>query len=233
MKVAIMQPYFFPYIGYFQLMNAVDEFVVYDNIEFTKKGWINRNRILLNGKDEYISLPLKKASDYLPICERYLADSWEKDRKKMLNKIQEAYKKAPHFDAVNQLVLEAMNNEIRNLFDFLLNCLTRIAAYLKITTPIIISSKLAIDHTLKGEQKVISICNALHATQYFNPIGGVELYKKENFSMKGIQLQFLEASPFAYSQFNQHFLPWLSIIDVMMFNPIEEIENQLKIFKLL
>lgn len=82
MKAAIMQPYFFPYLGYFQLMNAVDTFVVYDNIEFTKKGWINRNRILVNGKDAFISIPLKKDSDYLQVNERYLADSWGDEKKK-------------------------------------------------------------------------------------------------------------------------------------------------------
>ena len=87
MKVGIMQPYFFPYIGYFQLMNAVDEFVVYDNIEFTKKGWINRNRILVNGKDAFITISLKKDSDYLDVRDRYLADSWSSDRVKMLNRM--------------------------------------------------------------------------------------------------------------------------------------------------
>ncbi len=83
MKLAIMQPYFFPYIGYFQLINTVDEFVVYDNIEFTKKGWINRNRILVNGKDEYITLPIKKDSDFLHVKDRFLAETWSKDSAKM------------------------------------------------------------------------------------------------------------------------------------------------------
>jgi hypothetical protein len=96
-KIAIMQPYFFPYIGYFQLINAVEEFVIYDNIEFTKKGWINRNRILVNGADSYISLPLKKDSDFLHVKDRFLADTWDQDRKKMLNRITESYRKAPFY----------------------------------------------------------------------------------------------------------------------------------------
>jgi len=82
MKIAIMQPYFFPYIGYFQLVNSVDEFVIYDNIQFTKKGWINRNRILVNQNEDYISLPLKKDSDYLNVNQRFLSDAWSVDRKK-------------------------------------------------------------------------------------------------------------------------------------------------------
>ena len=99
-----MQPYFFPYIGYFQLMNAVDEFVVYDNIEFTKKGWINRNRILVNGKDFYITLPIKHDSDYLYIIDRLLADTWPIERKKMLNRIIESYRKAPNFNVVFSVI---------------------------------------------------------------------------------------------------------------------------------
>jgi hypothetical protein len=97
MKLAIMQPYIFPYIGYFQLINTVDKFVVYDNIQFTKKGWINRNRILINGKEEYITLPLKKDSDYLNIDQRVLSDVFKEQRNKILRKINESYKKAPGF----------------------------------------------------------------------------------------------------------------------------------------
>src|SRR4030042_5533275 len=98
MKIAIMQPYFLPYIGYFQLMNAVDEFVIYDNIEFSKKGWINRNRILVNGKDSYITIPLKKDSDYLDVRDRYLAETWSSEKIKMLKRIIGSYRKAPRFD---------------------------------------------------------------------------------------------------------------------------------------
>src|SRR5438445_505000 len=103
MRIGIMQPYFFPYIGYFQLINAVDEFVVYDNIEFTKKGWINRNRILVNGKDAYITIPLKKDSDYLNVNERWLADVWTVERKKLLNRITESYRKAPYYESIYNL----------------------------------------------------------------------------------------------------------------------------------
>ena len=93
MRIAIMQPYLFPYIGYFQLMNAVDEFVIYDNIEFTKKGWINRNRILVNGRDSFITVPLKKDSDYLDVRDRYLADSWPSERVTILYRIKQSYRR--------------------------------------------------------------------------------------------------------------------------------------------
>ena len=96
-KIAIMQPYFFPYIGYWQLMNAVDQFVLYDNIQYTKKGWITRNRFLRDGNAIYFSLPIKKDSDYLNICDRYLTDGFEKEASKILRQIKSAYKRAPHF----------------------------------------------------------------------------------------------------------------------------------------
>ena len=110
-----MQPYFFPYIGYFQLINCVDKFVVYDNIEYTKKGWINRNRILQNSKDSYISIPLKKDSDFIHICERKITDSWPKERMKILNRIHNSYRKAPHFSAVEPLIENILNYQTHNL----------------------------------------------------------------------------------------------------------------------
>ena len=144
MKLAIMQPYFFPYIGYFQLINAVDEFVIYDNIEFTKKGWINRNRILVNGKDEFITLPLKKDSDYLNVNQRFLSDTWSLDKKKILNKIVEYYRKAPQFDQVYPLVEKCFNSDETNLFSFIYNSINQILQYLSISTKISISSKINI-----------------------------------------------------------------------------------------
>src|SRR5580700_191306 len=104
MRVGIMQPYFMPYIGYFQLINSVDEFVIYDNIEFTKKGWINRNRILVNGKDDYITIPLRKDSDFLQVKNRFLAESWKSEKRKMLNRINASYKKSEFFEVVYPVI---------------------------------------------------------------------------------------------------------------------------------
>ena len=104
MKLAIMQPYLFHYIGYFQLIHEVDEFVIYDNIEFTKKGWINRNRLLVNGKDSYITVPLKNDSDYLNVSERFLAGNWASEKKKILNRIFESYKKTENFETVFPII---------------------------------------------------------------------------------------------------------------------------------
>ena len=227
MKIGIMQPYFLPYIGYFQLMNAVDEFVVYDNIQFTKKGWINRNRLLLNGKDAYVTLPLKKDSDYLDVRERQLADGWSKLRTKMLNKVRASYLKAPHFTEVYSILESVFFYENKNLFEFVLNSIQLIKTYLEIPTLIKISSELPINHQLKSTQKVLAICNRLEASEYINPIGGIGLYEKENFKEAGIDLFFLKTEEIVYPQFKNEFIPFLSIVDVMMFNPKENIKEWL------
>lgn len=223
-----MQPYIFPYIGYFQLINAVDKFVIYDNIQFTKKGWINRNRLLLNGKDEYFTLPLKSDSDFLNVKERELSKDWLKEKNKTLNKIKENYKKAPYFKEVYNLVESNFNFESLNLFDFILNALKNTLNYLFIKTEIVISSTLAINHNLKAEEKVIAICKALNAETYLNPIGGIELYNKEHFLNEGIKLNFIKANNCIYKQLNNEFIPFLSIIDVMMFNSKEEIKRMIE-----
>ncbi len=220
-----MQPYFFPYIGYFQLMQAADEFVVYDNIQFSKKGWINRNRILVNGSDAYMTLPLKKDSDFLDVKDRYLSDEWPAERKKMLNRITESYRKAPQFAKVFPVIEKAILHEDRNLFAFIFNSLQLICDYLEIKTPLIISSTIPIDHQLKADKKVIALCKARQADVYINPIGGVELYNKDDFKKEGIELKFLKADNITYPQFGNGFVPFLSIIDVMMFNEKEEVKK--------
>ena len=220
-----MQPYFFPYIGYFQLINAVDKFVIYDNIEYTKKGWINRNRILKEGVDLLISLPLKKDSDFLFVNQRYLADDWSKSKQKLINSIKESYRKAPHFEDTFNLVQEIFNYSNSNLFEFILHSVLQTCKFIGIETEIIVSSTLDYNNELKSEEKVIAICKSIEATQYINSIGGVELYNKNNFSDQGIELNFIKSKPIIYNQFKNEFVPWLSIIDVMMFNSKEVVSD--------
>lgn len=230
MKLAIMQPYFFPYIGYFQLMNAVDKFVVYDNIKYTKKGWINRNRILVNGKDSYITISLKKDSDSLDVRERCLADTWIIDRTKILNRIKESYRKAPYFKQVYPLIEDCVLFEEKNLFSFIFNSLTKVRDYLEIPTEFIVSSTVAVDFNLKATEKVLAICKDIKANTYINPIGGVELYDKKYFKNQGIDLHFIKTKDFNYSQFGNQFVPFLSIIDVMMLNSKKDISKMLKMY---
>jgi hypothetical protein len=203
-------------------MNAVDEFVIYDNIEFSKKGWINRNRILVNGTDSFITIPLKKDSDYLDVRDRYVSDIWSREKKRVLNRIIEAYRKAPHFECVYPVVEQTIICEECNLFKFVLNSLDIVKKYLEIRTPFLVSSTIPIDHALRAENKVISICKARKANTYLNPIGGMQLYQKDDFKKEGIDLRFLKTKDMSYKQFNNEFVPSLSIVDVMMFNSREE-----------
>lgn len=223
MKLAIMQPYFMPYIGYFQLIAAVDLFVVYDNIKYTKKGWINRNRFLQNGRDVTFSLPLKSGSDFLNVDERLLADNF--DAAALLNQFKGAYARAPYFTETCKLLQQIMQCENKNLFEFLHHSIVKLCSHLEIKTKIQISSDIAIDHSLKSQDKVIAFCEKLGAASYINTIGGMELYSKETFRQKNIDLQFIKSKPFEYKQFNNVFVPWLSIIDVLMFNPIDVIQK--------
>lgn len=222
-KLAIMQPYFLPYIGYFQLMAAVDVFVIYDRIKYTKKGWINRNRMLRNGRDELFTLPLSKASDSCDIIARELAHDF--DASVLLRQWRGAYAKAPYFEEVYPLLERIMQQPKRNLFHFIHASLVEVARYLGITTEIRIASEVAIDHALRGEEKVIALCEALKAETYINAIGGTELYDRERFAARGITLNFIRAKPITYTQFGNEFVPWLSILDVLMFNPREGVQG--------
>lgn len=223
MKLAIMQPYFLPYIGYFQLIAAADVFVVYDNIKYTKKGWINRNRLLLNGADATFSLPLKKDSDALDIVERELASDF--DRSKLLNQFEGAYSRAPYFPNTFPLLERIVGCEESNLFRFLHHSLLETCAHLGIQTEIRVSSRIAIDHRLKAQDKVLALCEASGADKYINSIGGTALYAKEAFEERDIELRFIQPKPFEYQQFGGNFVPWLSIVDVLMFSPVDSVRS--------
>jgi hypothetical protein len=225
MKIAIMQPYFLPYIGYWQLIAAVDAFVVYDNIKYTKKGWINRNRFLLNGAEAVFSLPLQKDSDFLEVKDRYLADGF--DRENLLNRFREAYRKAPEFPSVMPLLDGILWNPAANLFEYIFASIRAVCEFLEVPTPLIVSSTIDCDHSLKSAERVQAICKSLGADTYINPVGGMELYSKEDFARQGIDLKFLKALPFEYQQSGNPFVPWLSILDVLMFNNTKTVREMI------
>ena len=226
MRVAVMQSYFFPYIGYFQLISSVDLFIVYDDIKYTKKGWINRNRILQNGKDIMFSLPLKSDSDFLGVRDRVLAADFNPD--KVLNQLSGAYKCAPYFTQTFPLIEEILRYKDRNLFKFIHYSILKVCGHLGITTEIRISSDVDICHNLKSQDKVIALCEAVGATTYINAIGGIELYSKDDFTARSLELKFIKSKKFEYAQFDNEFVPWLSMIDVMMFNPLNVIREYIQ-----
>lgn len=224
-----MQPYLFPYIGYFQLIKAVDTFVVYDDVNYIKRGWINRNRILLNGKDLLFTLQLKDASQFKPINSIIIGSN----KAKIWKTIVQAYKKAPYFSETEPVLREIFSYEESNLARFITYSLGALCGCLDIHTPFLISSEIPYNRALKGEERIIEICRTLKAYQYINAIGGRELYKHEHFQAAGMELHFIRSMPIEYRQFDAPFVPGLSIIDVMMFNSREQIGQYLDQYELI
>lgn len=212
-RVGIMQPYFLPYIGYFQLIGCCDQFVIYDNIKYTKKGWINRNRMLLNGQPEVFSLPLQGGSDTLMIRERSLSSDYS--AAKLLRKISEPYRRARFYSETMPLLECIVNCPQRNLFAFLLHSLACVLAHLEMSTPVLISSGIEANHDLKGQDRVLDICHVLNASAYLNPTGGTDLYCPQAFAAQGRTLSFLKSRLSPYEQQSDSFVPALSIVDVL------------------
>ncbi len=219
MKLGIMQPYFLPYIGYWQLINAVDKYVIYDDVNFINKSWINRNSILLNGNKHQINLLLTEASQNKLINQVAIQDN----QTKLIRTIELNYKKAPMFQQVFPLFLHIMEHSDKNLAKFIGNSIVEISKYLSIETEFIYSSTLDKDNTLRAQDKILNICKLLNANKYINAIGGADLYSKDDFNKVGIELSFLETKIEPYKQFKNEFVPYLSLLDVMMFNDVESI----------
>ena len=231
MKLAIMQPYIFPYIGYFQLIKAVDKFVIYDDVNFINRGWINRNRILVNGKDSLFTIPLKEASQNKLINDIDVNwdDAW---KSKWLKTLEQSYKKAPFYQQVLPIIEQTLGQEKTIFSEIIVENLKLINAYLGVTTEIIPSSAIYQNIELKAQNRILDICLQEKANHYINPIGGIELYQKEVFEEKGMQLNFIKSKPVQYPQLKNDFVPWLSILDVLMFNSVEQIQTFLDSYEL-
>lgn len=232
MKVAIMQPYLFPYIGYFQLVNAVNLFVFLNDVNFIKKGWINRNRILLDGKDFVFTVPCKNVSQNKRICHTEVSLEQEQ-RMKILRTIEHAYKKAPFFDKVYPLIESVFESDYSYIDELAIFSVTQTCHYLGINTAFKRSASLYNNEELKKGARLIDICHQENSTEYINPKGGMDIYSKEQFLKDGIQLSFLSTGRIQYAQFGDSFLPDLSIIDMLMFNHPEEISGYLNRFELI
>jgi hypothetical protein len=231
--IAIMQPYLFPYIGYFQLIEAADVFVIYDNVQYIKRGWINRNQILLQGKSQFFVLPVQKNSQGTPINRTFFSEDCEVAKQKTLETIRRAYLHAPYFKKSFPVLEEVFNCNERNVSRLAEMSIRRVLEYLNIDIQIYCASEVNHDKNLRGEDKILCLVKALEGDKYINPIGGIELYSPEWFWQCGIELKFLRSKVSPYKQYDKPFVPNLSIIDVMMFNTVEEIQQMLKEYELI
>jgi hypothetical protein len=225
-RLAIMQPYFFPYIGYFQLMAKVDAFVVYDDVNYINKGWINRNRVNVAGAAHMITVPLQQASQNRLICDIELdaAPAW---RDKMLRTIEQSYSRAPQFQQVFPLVERIVRHAAPNLADYLLHSLTALRDHLRLPTEIVATSRKYANAALKGQDRIIDICLQERTRVYVNAIGGMELYTRGDFADKGLELTFLQPALAPYSCGRVAYVPGLSIIDVLMWNDPAAVDQML------
>lgn len=227
-----MQPYFFPYIGYFQLINAVDKFIILDDVNYIKKGWINRNRILLNGKDYLFTIPCEKISQNKLINEVEVIKD-EKAVNKFLKTINNSYSKAPYFSEVFELVEGVFKFDKVLISELAYGSITSVLNFLGIEKNIVFSSKNYSNSEFKKADRLIDICKMNNADIFINSSGGKELYDKVEFNKNGIKIYFIKNIITPYNQFENNFIPGLSIIDVLMFNTKDEIKEMLNQYELI
>ncbi|WP_206047327.1 WbqC family protein [Noviherbaspirillum denitrificans] len=232
-RVGMMQPYLFPYLGYFQLISSVDVFVLGDDLQYVKESWINRNRILMNGKDKLITFPLKKGSLRANINEREFCDDFDVEMDKLLRVIASAYSKAPYFKKVFPMLQAIIKHPERNLARYAEHSIRQICNYLDIHTPIIVASELNVTDVIDKQDRVIRTAKKVGGDVYINFIGGMSLYDFEYFKQNGLTLKFHKINEITYPQFGNVFVPLLSIIDVMMFNDQPEVKRRLGCYSLL
>ena len=229
MKLGIMQPYFMPYIGYFQLMKAVDKYVVYDDVNYIKGGWANRNHILINGEKEMFTVTLQKASQNKLFNEIVIGD----DFKKLMKTLLMNYSRAINFDQTMVLMERIISFPNKQLAVFIANSFREILSYLSVETEILMSSEIPKDNSLRGKDKIIQICEILGADTYYNAVGGKNLYDQEEFREHGITLNFVDSLPQVYSQLHtREFVSGLSMVDVLMNNTKDEVNRLLDSFQL-
>lgn len=221
-----MQPYFLPYIGYIQLMAASDIFIIYDDVNYINRGWINRNQILVNGNAHKFAVPLVQASQNKKINEisRRVDPKWQQ---KLLRTLEMAYKKAPEFERIMPWVTNIISFENENLASYVTHSLHKIVEILALEVKLLSTSGRYDNQERKAGDRLIDICRQESATTYINPSGGQSLYTKQQFAQSGINLQFLVPKLIPYPQGANKFVPWLSILDALMFLPTEEIKARL------
>ena len=233
MKLAIMQPYFMPYIGYFQLINTVDKFIFYDDVTFIKQGWINRNQILISNQAKLFSVPLSNASSHTLIKDVLISDlRYEKWKKSFLSTLMFNYKKYKYYDVVKVLIERILLTPPKTISELAIKSVIEISNYLDLNTEFDVSSKNYDNNHLSGQHRVIDICQKENANTYINPIGGIDLYSKDVFSKEDIELMFINAHKTIYKQFSSEFVPFLSIIDVLMYNDKKRVLEMLNDFDL-
>jgi hypothetical protein len=219
-----MQPYLFPYLGYYQLAVAADRWVFHDDVMYIKQGYINRNSILVNGAAHRFSVPIREQSDSRAINEHYAIPPFDK----ILRIIDQAYAKAPNFSRVFPIVASVLDGRETNIARIAGTSLHAVLDYLGIGIQASWSSAFSGHQHLKAQDRVLAICRTMVASEYVNPIGGIKLYDEAAFATRGIRLRFHHMRSVSYHQGNFPFVPNLSMIDVLMHNDPDRVKSLLR-----
>jgi len=232
-RISVMQPYVFPYLGYFHLIEASDLFVFYDDVNFIKRGWINRNRILLNGKDFLFTIPIEKVSqnklikDTKPIID-------EKWKRIFFKNLEFAYKKAPYYKKVIAIIESTFNMDYIDITDLCVNSIDVVYSYLGKKLNYVKSSRLAPEtKDMEKADRLIAVTKKAGYVKYVNAVGGQTLYNKTNFKEKGVELYFVKSNLREYKQFRSEFVKGLSIIDILMLNDKNTVKEYLNDYELI
>lgn len=231
-SLAIMQPYIFPYLGYFHLIESTNEIVFYDDVNFIKRGWINRNRILVNGEDHLFTIPIEKASQNKLINQTYPKMD-DKYLRKFFETLEAAYSKAPYYEEVLELIEDVFDSGFDTIADMAIFSIVKTYEYLGRDIKYLRSSICSRESRGLGKaERLIAITQKLGYKNYVNAPGGMELYNKEAFLDEDVNLSFIKSKLPLYKQFKNDFLPGLSIIDLLMFNTPKEVLKQFDSYKL-
>ena len=233
MKLANMQPYLFPYLGYMQLIHAVDKFVILDDVQYINQGWINKNRLLINGKASNFVFPLKADSPHANINERFFSEQIDDSKEKFLKTVTLAYKKSPYYSETMLVIENIVRNAERNVAKYITYSIMELCKHMSIDSEILISSEISKDNEKRRQSLMIDICQRCGGDTYINAIGGQELYSKDAFLTEKINLFFIQMDEIVYKQYSREFVPQLSIIDVLMFNGREGTKNLLDKYTLI
>lgn len=227
MKLAVMQPYLFPYIGYYQLAHAADLFIIYDDVQYIKRGYINRNYVLCNGEPKRFTLPVPGASQNVRICDL----SFSADVKKIEGLIKHAYSKAPYFNEVFPLVCEVLRYRDRSIGPLCRYSIELIFDYLQLPVSLKLASSVDYDRDLPAADRLLELCKVHKAHEYINSAGGRSLYAPDYFESKGINIRFLDSEPIPYPQGCSHFVANLSFVDTLMWCSKAEVTKRLNSYR--
>jgi hypothetical protein len=212
-RLMMLQPGYLPWIGFFEQAYRTDSFVVYDDAQFTKQDWRNRNQIKgPKGRAEYITVPVKKSPVETPI--REIEISYEQGWvKRHLNLLRQYYSRAPYFEMHAPGLFAIISKKYRFLIDLDMELTRALLKALKIETRIVMSSSLKTP--VRGKQRLLAVCQEMGATYCYNGKAGEQLYSKAEFMAHGVHLEFQDFKCPAYPQLWGRFIPNLSIIDAL------------------